>query len=152
MSTSENDVPLDNSIEENAPKRARQTAEGEDTSSYIGPKRSKVRGNIRGAGNYKGKRSDGWGPGTRNAETASRAAMAEEDPENATTTTTADDDDGEDKEARLPKRKVALLMGYCGTGYQGMQVYVCGKIGCPLADKPTLSLLETQWMHRTTWY
>lgn len=23
---------------------------------------------------------------------------------------------------RLPKRKVALLMGYCGTGYQGMQV------------------------------
>ncbi|KAJ2608535.1 tRNA pseudouridine synthase 1 [Coemansia sp. RSA 1804] len=24
-------------------------------------------------------------------------------------------------EARLPKRKVALLMGFCGTGYQGMQ-------------------------------
>ncbi|KAF9352868.1 tRNA pseudouridine synthase 1 [Mortierella sp. NVP85] len=117
MSTSENDVPLDKSIEENVAKRARQTAEGEDTSSYIGPKRSKVRGNIRGAGKYKGKRTDGWGPGTRNAETASQAA---EDPENATTTTTADDD-GEEKEARLPKRKVALLMGYCGTGYQGMQ-------------------------------
>ena len=120
MSTSENDVPLDNSIEENVAKRARQTAEGEDTSSYIGPKRSKVRGNIRGAGNYKGKRSDGWGPGTRNAETASQASTTGED---ATTTTTADDD-GEEKEARLPKRKVALLMGYCGTGYQGMQVYV----------------------------
>ncbi|KAK9759841.1 tRNA pseudouridine synthase 1, variant 2 [Basidiobolus ranarum] len=26
------------------------------------------------------------------------------------------------KEKRLPKRKVALLMSYCGTGYQGMQV------------------------------
>ncbi|KAK9762056.1 tRNA pseudouridine synthase 1 [Basidiobolus ranarum] len=27
-----------------------------------------------------------------------------------------------EKEKRLPKKKVALLMSYCGTGYQGMQV------------------------------
>lgn len=25
-----------------------------------------------------------------------------------------------------PKRKVALMMGYCGTGYQGMQLYTLG--------------------------
>ena len=30
--------------------------------------------------------------------------------------------DGADKTDKLPKRKVALLMGYCGTGYQGMQI------------------------------
>ncbi|KAJ2189812.1 tRNA pseudouridine synthase 1 [Coemansia sp. RSA 532] len=28
----------------------------------------------------------------------------------------------ENSEPRLPKRKVALLIGFCGTGYQGMQV------------------------------
>lgn len=27
-----------------------------------------------------------------------------------------------DKEQRHPKRKVALLLGFCGTGYQGMQL------------------------------
>ncbi|AAS53269.2 AFL105Cp [Eremothecium gossypii ATCC 10895] len=27
----------------------------------------------------------------------------------------------EEKEARLPKRKVAVMVGYCGTGYHGMQ-------------------------------
>lgn len=34
------------------------------------------------------------------------------------------DVDGEsDKDTdRLPKKKVAMLLGYCGTGYQGMQV------------------------------
>ncbi|ORY01221.1 pseudouridine synthase [Basidiobolus meristosporus CBS 931.73] len=30
--------------------------------------------------------------------------------------------DSVEKEKRLPKKKVALLMSYCGTGYQGMQV------------------------------
>jgi hypothetical protein len=29
-----------------------------------------------------------------------------------------------DKEKRLPKRKVALLVGYCGLGYSGSQMYV----------------------------
>ncbi|KAI8827168.1 tRNA pseudouridine synthase A [Fimicolochytrium jonesii] len=30
--------------------------------------------------------------------------------------------DAEDSGPRLPKKKVALLMGYCGTGYNGMQI------------------------------
>ncbi|KAJ3092872.1 tRNA pseudouridine synthase 1 [Quaeritorhiza haematococci] len=30
--------------------------------------------------------------------------------------------DGEEKGQRLPKRKVAVLLGYCGTGYNGMQI------------------------------
>ncbi|WVQ84230.1 tRNA pseudouridine(38-40) synthase [Cryptococcus sp. DSM 104549] len=30
--------------------------------------------------------------------------------------------EGEPTEARLPKRRVAVLIGYCGTGYQGMQI------------------------------
>jgi len=29
--------------------------------------------------------------------------------------------DGE-KRRKFPKRKVAVLLGYCGTGYQGMQM------------------------------
>jgi len=31
---------------------------------------------------------------------------------------------GNAKEPRKPKRKVAALVGFCGTGYQGMQMYV----------------------------
>lgn len=130
MSTSTSDVTKDNSdvvasmekdtAGDSAAKRARVVAGTEDTSSYIGPKRSKVRGNIRGADKYKGRRDDAWGPVTRNAEAAS-SATGVEGTESATTTT---GDDGQEREARLPKRKVALLMAYCGTGYQGMQVYV----------------------------
>ena len=30
----------------------------------------------------------------------------------------------EPKEPRKPKKKVAVLVGFCGTGYQGMQMYV----------------------------
>ncbi|KAF9960146.1 tRNA pseudouridine synthase 1 [Mortierella alpina] len=104
---------------ESAAKKQRVKIDKEDTSSYMGTQRSKVRGNIRGADKYKGKRKDPWGPGSRNAEDAAKAAAA-------TTESTNDADanaenDGE-KEAKIPKRKVALLMGYCGTGYQGMQV------------------------------
>jgi len=29
-----------------------------------------------------------------------------------------------EKVDRVPKRRVALLMGYCGSGYRGMQLYV----------------------------
>lgn len=32
--------------------------------------------------------------------------------------------DGEEKKERLAKRKCAVLIGFCGTGYSGMQVYV----------------------------
>ncbi|KAF9909116.1 tRNA pseudouridine synthase 1 [Linnemannia zychae] len=105
---------------ESAAKRMRPKIEKEDTSSYIGQKRSKVRGNIRGADKYKGKRGDGWAAGTRNAEDAAKAAaLASGEITEEQTSATGND---EEKEARIPKRKVALLMGYCGTGYQGMQV------------------------------
>jgi len=32
--------------------------------------------------------------------------------------------EGEVVEKRRPKKKCALLMGFCGTGYQGMQMYL----------------------------
>ncbi|CAE6465403.1 unnamed protein product [Rhizoctonia solani] len=31
-------------------------------------------------------------------------------------------DDGQEKAPRLPKKKVAVLIGFCGTGYNGMQI------------------------------
>ncbi|KDN33258.1 hypothetical protein RSAG8_13652, partial [Rhizoctonia solani AG-8 WAC10335] len=31
-------------------------------------------------------------------------------------------DDGEEKAPRFPKKKVAVLIGFCGTGYNGMQI------------------------------
>ncbi|OCF75536.1 tRNA pseudouridine(38-40) synthase [Kwoniella mangroviensis CBS 8886] len=34
--------------------------------------------------------------------------------------------EGEETEARLPKRRCALLVGYCGTGYHGMQIQTHG--------------------------
>ncbi|WVW85112.1 tRNA pseudouridine(38-40) synthase [Kwoniella bestiolae CBS 10118] len=34
--------------------------------------------------------------------------------------------EGEESEARLPKRRCALLVGYCGTGYSGMQIQTHG--------------------------
>ncbi|KAI1317795.1 tRNA pseudouridine synthase 1 [Mortierella claussenii] len=103
---------------ESAAKKKRGQVPGEDTSTYLGPKRSKVRGNIRGADNYKGKIKGPWGPGTRNAEDAAKRTATVSDDKNGADTV----EDGDEKEARIPKRKVALLMGYCGTGYQGMQV------------------------------
>ena len=45
----------------------------------------------------------------------------------STTTTVIESSEGkvaatEDEMQRIPKRKVALLMSYCGTGYHGMQI------------------------------
>lgn len=104
---------------ESAAKKHRPQIEKEDTAAYMGTKRSKVRGNIRGADKYKGKRTDGWGNQSRNAQDAAAAAAAKAA---AGEDNAAGDDNDENKEARIPKRKIALLMGYCGTGYQGMQV------------------------------
>lgn len=112
----------DSTTTESAAKRMRPKIEKEDTSSYMGQKRSKVRGNIRGADKYKGKREGGWAAGTRNAEDAAKAAALAASGETSAEQTSTAADDGEEKEARIPKRKVALMMGYCGTGYQGMQV------------------------------
>ncbi|KAF9112764.1 tRNA pseudouridine synthase 1 [Mortierella sp. AM989] len=113
------DQAIDQASGESAAKKKRPQVAEEDTSSYLGPKRNKVRGNIRGAENYKGKKKGPWGPGTRNAEDAAKTEAANADgAENDADTA----ETNEDKEARVPKRKVALFMGYCGTGYQGMQV------------------------------
>ncbi|KAF9922695.1 tRNA pseudouridine synthase 1 [Linnemannia zychae] len=117
-STADNTSAADeNSPSESAGKRMRPKVEKEDTSTYIGQKRSKVRGNIRGADKYKGKRPEGWAAGSRNAEDAAKAAALASGEATAEAT-----ENNEEKEARIPKRKIALLMGYSGTGYQGMQV------------------------------
>lgn len=34
----------------------------------------------------------------------------------------AEGEDGEAKEKRLPKKRAAVMVGYCGTGYSGMQM------------------------------
>ncbi|KAF9583369.1 tRNA pseudouridine synthase 1 [Lunasporangiospora selenospora] len=122
--------------------RIKNAATGEDTSAYIGAKRSKVRGNIRGADKYKGKRTEPWGPKDTTAAASKGGVGAAASPVNGggdsgepvvvidapptSTTETLQEasanNASEDKEDRLPKRKVVLLMGYCGTGYQGMQV------------------------------
>ena len=34
----------------------------------------------------------------------------------------------ESSEPRLPKRQCALLLGFCGSGYSGMQLYVSSKL------------------------
>ncbi|RPB02019.1 pseudouridine synthase [Choiromyces venosus 120613-1] len=56
---------------------------------------------------YKRNRDSKWEP--RNAEGAS---VREE----------REGDEGAEKEERRPKKKVAVLIGYCGTGYRGMQL------------------------------
>ncbi|SCU98921.1 LAFA_0G20868g1_1 [Lachancea sp. 'fantastica'] len=43
------------------------------------------------------------------------------DERSSTPTDTAQAEESETKEKRLPKRKVAVMVGYCGTGYHGMQ-------------------------------
>ncbi|BEJ17427.1 hypothetical protein CspHIS471_0608280 [Cutaneotrichosporon sp. HIS471] len=50
--------------------------------------------------------------------------MNEEDMMNAETETIKKEEveDGEPKEKRLPKKRAAVLVGYCGTGYHGMQI------------------------------
>ncbi|KAF9186336.1 tRNA pseudouridine synthase 1 [Haplosporangium sp. Z 767] len=117
--TSTLEVEQEQGSGESAAKRLRVKIDKEDTSSYIGAKRSKVRGKIRGADKYKGKKGPS-GPGSRNAEDAAAAAEAGESGESKAEGSA--DTSVEDKEARIPKRKIALLMGYSGTGYQGMQV------------------------------
>ncbi|KAG0261424.1 tRNA pseudouridine synthase 1 [Actinomortierella ambigua] len=97
-------------------KRQRTQVLGEDTSSYLAPRRSKQRGKIRGADKYKGKRD---ARNFRNDERQKREGSADEA---GTEAGVDNDEDGESKKKRVPKRKIALLLGYSGTGYQGMQV------------------------------
>lgn len=41
----------------------------------------------------------------------------------------APENGGEPKAPRLPKRQCALLIGFCGDGYNGMQMYVSYSVG-----------------------
>ncbi|KAJ3355369.1 tRNA pseudouridine synthase 1 [Allomyces javanicus] len=61
---------------------------------------------------------------TATAASSSDATPAEGDAAATTTTTDATEGEATDKSGKRlgPKRKVAVLMGFCGTGYQGMQV------------------------------
>lgn len=65
-------------------------------------------------------RADTPREGSRNAETAAKAAAAD-------ASTTADAGAGateDDKRDKLPKKKVAVLIGYNGLGYKGSQMSV----------------------------
>ncbi|CAO1621695.1 unnamed protein product [Sympodiomycopsis kandeliae] len=53
------------------------------------------------------------------ASTSNKRARVDHRGDNNTTTT---GDNDNDDEKRLPKRKVAVLFGYCGVGYSGLQV------------------------------
>ncbi|KAL1918204.1 uncharacterized protein VTP21DRAFT_3470 [Calcarisporiella thermophila] len=67
--------------------------------------------------NKKGKPKRERGPGRkrkRNDAENEEADNEDQEGEDA-------EDESRKKQQRLPKRKVALLLGYCGTGYQGLQ-------------------------------
>ena len=65
-------------------------------------------------------RNDAPREGSRNAETAAKAAAADASGAASTGAGTAEDD----KRDKLPKKKVAVLIGYSGLGYKGSQMYV----------------------------
>ncbi|RIA92015.1 pseudouridine synthase [Glomus cerebriforme] len=63
--------------------------------------------------NRKGSRDDNNGQQNWNNESQERINIKDEDDMI---------DSNEPKEPRKPKKKVAVLVGFCGTGYQGMQI------------------------------
>lgn len=67
----------------------------------------------RNAGRRRGARGAPWGP-----KDASEANANDNDAEDNGTSTSSE------KTPRLPKRQCALLIGYCGSGCSGMQMYV----------------------------
>lgn len=58
-----------------------------------------------------------WGKQSRNEEDAAKSAAAEG---SASGTATPAEGEG-DKQEKLPKKKVAVLIGYNGIGYKGSQ-------------------------------
>jgi hypothetical protein len=57
-----------------------------------------------------------WGKQSRNEEDAAKSAAAE-----GSASGTATPAEGEEKTEKLPKKKVAVLIGYNGIGYKGSQ-------------------------------
>ena len=106
-----------------SPAPARET----DSPSSRGQERGGARGGRgdKGAGKQGPKsrtrdRNDAPREGSRNAETAAKAAAADASGAASTGAGTAEDD----KRDKLPKKKVAVLIGYSGLGYKGSQMYV----------------------------
>ncbi|RUO95553.1 pseudouridine synthase, partial [Jimgerdemannia flammicorona] len=63
------------------------------------------------------KKNQSWK--SRNQEDVERAKRVDEKDDGDDR---EDNEDKDEKEVRLPKKKVAVLVGFCGTGYQGMQI------------------------------
>lgn len=70
-------------------------------------------------GRARGQRQGGW---KARAEVDEEAAMNAAAAGGSTAPAKKEGDDGEEKEKRLPKKRAAVLLGYCGTGYSGMQM------------------------------
>lgn len=86
-------------------------AQTPETVSEAPAKRQKVNsGDNRGGGN-----GDRGGKPGKQRNTRRGTWQSREKPES--------DEDADDKDPRAPKKKVALLMSFCGTGYQGMQMW-----------------------------
>lgn len=97
--------------EPSTPNDAPADADGEATSSTNAP--NALRPKKRSHRDFEPKNKQrGWGRRSRNEEDAAK------DPEQ-----NAEGEDGP-KALRYPKRQCSLLLGFCGSGYSGMQMYV----------------------------
>jgi hypothetical protein len=72
-----------------------------------------------------GKSTKRKGKDSKNAKKTGRRRRGTRNDEAAATTENPD----QPKEPRLPKRLSALLIGFCGSGYRGMQMYVESTLG-----------------------
>ncbi|KAG8796307.1 tRNA pseudouridine synthase 1 [Ceratobasidium sp. 428] len=82
---------------------------------------SKGKGKFRGRGRGRGR--DQRAQTDRNAEKAGGKRVWEGRPRRGTREDGATEEaEGEERGPRLPKRKVAMQIGFCGTGYNGMQI------------------------------
>ncbi|KAG9076252.1 tRNA pseudouridine synthase 1, partial [Ceratobasidium sp. UAMH 11750] len=82
---------------------------------------SRGKGKFRGRG--KGRGRDQRARTDRNAEKAGGKRAWETRPRQGTREDDAPEaDEKNERTPRLPKRKVAMLIGFCGTGYNGMQI------------------------------
>lgn len=88
-------------------------------------------------------RNDAPREGSRNAETAAKAAAADGSGAADAGAGTAEDD----KRDKLPKKKVAVLIGYSGLGYKGSQMYVLPLPGIASAHQRTQRWLTLFFAH-----
>lgn len=83
-----------------------------------GNKKFQAREKHKEKGRARGQRQGGWKARKEIDEEAAMNAMAAgEAPAKK-----AEDGEEGNKEKRLPKKRAAVLLGYCGTGYSGMQM------------------------------